>query len=47
MKAMESGWEREYTPRAEYARVYAALYERYCSLARFVEDETMAPRRTQ
>ena len=47
MKAMESGWERQYTPRAEYARVYAGLYERYCSLARFVEDETMAPRRTQ
>ncbi len=47
MKAMESGWEREYTPRAEHARMYAHLYERYCSLAAFVEDETMAPRRTQ
>jgi L-ribulokinase len=47
MQAMESGWEREYTPRAEYARAYAGLYERYALLARFVEDETMAPRRTQ
>ncbi len=47
MKAMESGWEREYTPRAEYARIYAGLYERYASLARFVEDETMASRRTE
>jgi L-ribulokinase len=47
MKAMESGWEREYTPRAEHARMYAGLYERYSSLARFVEDETMAPRRMQ
>ena len=47
MKAMESGWDREYAPRAEYARMYAGLYERYASLARYVEDETMAPRRTQ
>jgi L-ribulokinase len=47
MKAMESGWEREYAPRAEYARMYAGLYERYSSLARFVEDETMAPGRKQ
>ena len=47
MKAMESGWEREYTPRPEYARAYAGMYERYCSLARFVEDETMGQRRTQ
>jgi len=39
--------EREYTPRAEYARIYAGLYERYASLARFVEDETMASRRTE
>jgi L-ribulokinase len=46
MSAMESGWEREYTPRAEYARLYAGLYERYCSLARFVEDETLGSRRT-
>lgn len=43
MKAMESGWEREYAPRAEYARKYAGLYERYCSLARFVEEETKEP----
>jgi L-ribulokinase len=43
MKAMESGWEREYAPRAEYARNYAGLYERYCTLARFVEEETNEP----
>ena len=47
MKAMESGWERQYAPRADQARMYARLYERYCLLARFVEDETMGPRRTE
>jgi L-ribulokinase len=46
MKAMESGWEREYTPRADYARRYAPLYERYSALARFIESGTNAPGRT-
>jgi L-ribulokinase len=45
MQAMESGWEREYTPRADYARRYAALYERYSALARFIESATTAPGR--
>ena len=43
MKAMASPWEREYTPRPEYARKYAALYERYCALAKFVEDASVTP----
>jgi L-ribulokinase len=47
MKAMQSGWEREYTPRSVEARVYDALYERYSSLARFVEGETLAQEKTQ
>ena len=47
MEAMESGWEREYTPRAEYVRAYAGLYERYRALAGFVEEETMAHGRQQ
>ncbi|HTO95344.1 MAG TPA: ribulokinase, partial [Bacteroidota bacterium] len=42
MKAMESGWEKEYAPDPAAARVYDALYERYRSLARFVEEETVA-----
>jgi ribulose kinase len=41
MKAMQSGWEREYRPRPEFARRYAPLYERYCALARFIESDTM------
>jgi L-ribulokinase len=46
MKAMESGWEREYAPRADYARQYHVLYERYSALARFIESGTTAPGRT-
>jgi L-ribulokinase len=45
MKAMASPWEREYTPRAGYVRHYAGLYERYCALAQFVEDESLKPGR--
>ncbi len=41
MKAMASPWECEYAPRPQYARMYAALYERYFALAGFVETETM------
>ena len=40
MQAMESGWEREYAPRPDAARVYDRLYERYRALAKFVEAET-------
>lgn len=46
MKAMGSGWEREYTPRPEYAKKYALLYKRYLALARFIESETGTERQT-
>jgi L-ribulokinase len=45
MKAMGSGWEQVFTPRAEAAAKYSAIYERYCTLAEFIENETMSSRR--
>jgi len=42
MKAMESGWEREYTPDPEAARAYDRLYGGYRRIAEFVEKETLA-----
>ena len=41
MKALGSGWEREYAPRPENAARYAVLYERYRRLANFVQEETL------
>ena len=43
MKAMESGWEREYTPDPGAAAVYDRMYDRYRALAKFVEEETVSP----
>ena len=45
MKAMGSGWEQVFTPRPENAAKYSVLYERYRTLAEFVENETMSSRR--
>jgi L-ribulokinase len=42
MRAMGSGWEKEYAPRPESAARYALLYERYRRLAQFVEGETLS-----
>ena len=42
MKAMESGWEREYTPEPGAAGVYDRIYARYQGLANFVEAETVS-----
>ncbi|MFC1731487.1 ribulokinase [candidate division KSB1 bacterium] len=38
-KAMGSGFEKEYRPDADKARIYNALYERYSKLAEFIEHE--------
>jgi L-ribulokinase len=45
MKALGSGWEREYVPRSENVERYAVLYERYQTLARFIETQTLMPGR--
>lgn len=38
-KNMGSGFEKEYKPREEYARVYRKLYQKYLKLGYFVEHE--------
>ena len=38
--AMNSGFEKEYTPRADRAAIYDRLYERYARTGGFIEAET-------
>lgn len=36
---MGQGFEKEYTPNAENAKIYDDLYEKYKSLGKFIEED--------
>lgn len=44
-EAMNCGIEKVYHPRAEFAQKYTTMYQRYCRLGDFIENEMMKERK--